>query len=58
MNEYFNLEKSELSQVRIFLWRLKFEKENYEIKEINAYDMFPNTYHVETVCILKMREDV
>ena len=30
-------------------------KENYEIKEINAYDMFPNTYHVETVMVLERK---
>lgn len=33
-------------------------KEKYDIKEISAFDMFPRTYHVETVCVLKIREDV
>ncbi len=31
-------------------------KEKYEIKEINAYDMFSNTYHVETVMILEKKD--
>ena len=31
-------------------------KEKYIIKEINAYDMFPNTYHVETVMILEKKD--
>ena len=26
--------------------------DKYEIKEITPYDMFPNTYHVETVSVL------
>lgn len=30
-------------------------KENYEIKDISAFDMFPQTYHVETVCVLERR---
>ena len=30
-------------------------KENYNIKEIQPIDMFPNTYHVENVCILERR---
>lgn len=30
-------------------------KEKYELKEISAFDMFPNTYHVECVCILNRR---
>lgn len=27
----------------------------YELLEVNPIDMFPNTYHVECVCILKVR---
>ena len=27
-------------------------KEFYEIKEITPCDMFPNTYHVESICVL------
>ena len=30
-------------------------KEKYVLKEINAYDMFPNTYHVETVMVLERK---
>ena len=30
-------------------------KEKYVLKEINFYDMFPNTYHVECVCLMKLR---
>lgn len=28
---------------------------NYELVEVTPYDMFPNTYHVETVCVLKKK---
>ena len=31
---------------------LKVLKDYYEIKEITPTDMFPNTYHVENVCLL------
>lgn len=30
-------------------------KELYEISEISAFDMFPNTYHVECLCVLNRR---
>ena len=30
-------------------------KEKYKLKEINAFDMFPNTYHVETVMFLERK---
>ena len=30
-------------------------KEKYIIKEIYAFDMFPNTYHVETVMVLERK---
>lgn len=30
-------------------------KDSYYIKEISIFDMFPNTNHVETVCMLKRR---
>ena len=31
---------------------LNILKDNYNIKEIEVFDMFPNTYHVETVSVL------
>lgn len=34
---------------------LKTLSEKYNIKEITPFDMFPNTYHVENVCILERR---
>ena len=30
-------------------------KQDYDIREITPVDMFPNTYHVETVCILERK---
>ena len=30
-------------------------KNNYNIKEISVCDMFPNTYHVETICLLEKK---
>lgn len=35
---------------------LKILAEQYKIIKINALDMFPNTYHVETICILERRK--
>ena len=32
---------------------LNFLKEKYSIDEITPLDMFPNTYHVESICLLK-----
>ena len=34
---------------------LNLLENNYEIKSIKLFDMFPNTYHVECVCILKLK---
>jgi 23S rRNA (uracil1939-C5)-methyltransferase len=31
-------------------------KEQYNIKKIYGLDMFPNTYHVETVIILEKKD--
>lgn len=33
---------------------LKLLKEKYDIKSIQAFDMFPYTHHVECVCLLKL----
>ena len=30
-------------------------KKDYNIKEISVCDMFPNTYHVETICLLEKK---
>lgn len=30
-------------------------KEKYEIKDISAFDMFPQTYHVETICVMERK---
>lgn len=32
-------------------------KNEYNIKEVNPFDMFPNTYHVESVCLLSKKND-
>ena len=34
---------------------LKMLKEEYDIISIQPVDMFPNTYHVETVCALTLK---
>lgn len=34
---------------------LSLLKVKYDVKEITLFDMFPNTYHVESVCLLKRR---
>lgn len=34
---------------------LKILTEKYYVSKLNVLDMFPNTYHVETVCILKRK---
>jgi len=34
---------------------IKLLSNNYELVEVTPYDMFPNTYHVETVCVLKKK---
>ena len=34
---------------------LKELKDNYLIKEITPEDMFSNTHHVESVCLLNLR---
>lgn len=36
---------------------LNILKEFYDIKELTPIDMFPNTYHVENVCLLKIKTD-
>lgn len=37
---------------------LNILKEKYNILEVHPVDMFPNTYHVETVCILKRKIEI
>ena len=34
---------------------LKILSKDYEIIEITPYDMFPNTYHVENLCLLERK---
>jgi len=34
---------------------LKILEEKYNIKEITPFDMFPNTYHVECVCLMERK---
>ena len=34
---------------------LKILNESYVIKEVAMFDMFPNSFHVETVCVLERR---
>ena len=31
-------------------------KDNYKLNKIKLYDMFPNTYHIETICLLERRK--
>ena len=35
---------------------LKILEEKYIINEITPFDMFPNTYHVENVCVLERKK--
>ena len=34
---------------------LKILKEHCDIVKLNGLDMFPNTFHIECVCVLKLR---
>ena len=42
----FNPENSEYMNVL---------REKYDIKDVSAFDMFPNTYHVETICVMERK---
>ena len=37
---------------------LNILKEKYNVLEVHPVDMFPNTYHVETVCILERKIEI
>ena len=34
---------------------LIYLKDKYNIESITTFDMFPNTYHIECVCVLKLK---
>ena len=54
MIEYFVEEwckNSSIEIVETFDW----DEEQYDIIEVTPFDMFPNTYHVETVSLLKIK---
>ncbi|HPF82622.1 MAG TPA: class I SAM-dependent RNA methyltransferase [Bacilli bacterium] len=34
---------------------IKLLSDLYDVKEVTPFDMFPNTYHVECVCVMKLR---
>ena len=40
----------------VILQDLKMLKEGYEIESIQPVDMFPNTYHVETITLLQRKD--
>ena len=35
---------------------LKILQEKYQVIKVNALNMFPKTYHVETVCLMSKKE--
>ena len=34
---------------------IKLLSESYEVDSVKLFDMFPNTYHVESFCVLKLK---
>ncbi len=40
---------------RTLIRDLKLLEKEYKLKSIKLFDMFPNTYHIESVCILKRK---
>ena len=40
---------------KILLSRYEDGTSGYELEDITLFDMFPNTNHVECVCLLKLK---
>lgn len=34
---------------------IKLLSQNYTLNKVKCFDMFPNTYHVETFCVLERK---
>ena len=55
VNGQDDIEEAKYQKYNLDFSKLEEYVENYEIEEITPFNMFPRTYHVETVCILKHR---